>query len=74
MRRRSPACTHKEHVSDNERRLGAGGAGSRETLVGNGRDDPSDALDRRVDSKAAPCTRRPGAEPRDRTIRAARRV
>lgn len=33
----------------------ASGAGSRETLVGNGRDDPSDALDRRVEFKVVEC-------------------
>ncbi len=37
------------------RRLIASGAGSRETLVGNGRDDDSDALDRRVEFKASSC-------------------
>lgn len=38
-----------------DRRLVANGVGSRETLVGNGRDDLSDALDRRVEFKVVPC-------------------
>ena len=38
-----------------KRRLIANGVGSRETLVGNGRDDASDALDRRVEFKVIPC-------------------
>ena len=33
----------------------ANGAGSRETMVGNKRDDASDALDRRVEFKVIPC-------------------
>jgi outer membrane protein OmpA-like peptidoglycan-associated protein len=37
------------------KRLIANGMGSRETLVGNGRDDASDALDRRVEFKVIPC-------------------
>jgi outer membrane protein OmpA-like peptidoglycan-associated protein len=37
------------------KRLQASGAGSRETLVGNGQDDLSDALDRRVEFKVADC-------------------
>lgn len=37
------------------KRLQAAGAGSRETLVGNGQDDLSDALDRRVEFKVTPC-------------------
>jgi outer membrane protein OmpA-like peptidoglycan-associated protein len=36
-------------------RLIANGAGSRETMVGNKRDDASDALDRRVEFKVIPC-------------------
>jgi outer membrane protein OmpA-like peptidoglycan-associated protein len=36
-------------------RLIANGVGSRETLVGNGRDDGSDALDRRVEFKVVGC-------------------
>ncbi len=36
-------------------RMIASGAGSRETLVGNGRDDDSDALDRRVEFKVVGC-------------------
>lgn len=38
-----------------KKRLIANGVGSRETLVGNGRDDASDALDRRVEFKVIPC-------------------
>ncbi len=38
-----------------KKRLVAHGVGSRETLVGNGRDDASDALDRRVEFKVIPC-------------------
>lgn len=37
------------------KRLAAHGAGSRETLVGTGRDDASDALDRRVEFKVKGC-------------------
>ncbi len=37
------------------RRLIANGAGSRETMVGTGRDDASDALDRRVEFKVIGC-------------------
>lgn len=37
------------------KRLTARGVGSRETLVGNGRDDASDALDRRVEFKVMSC-------------------
>ncbi|MBI5259508.1 MAG: OmpA family protein [Burkholderiales bacterium] len=37
------------------KRLIANGLGSRETLVGNGRDDASDALDRRVEFKVIGC-------------------
>jgi outer membrane protein OmpA-like peptidoglycan-associated protein len=37
-------------------RLLSDGRGSREMLVGTGRDDPSDALDRRVEFKVVPCT------------------
>jgi outer membrane protein OmpA-like peptidoglycan-associated protein len=37
------------------KRLVAGGVGSRETLVGNGRDDASDALDRRVEFRVIGC-------------------
>jgi len=36
-------------------RMIASGVGSRETLVGNGRDDDSDALDRRVEFKVVGC-------------------
>lgn len=36
-------------------RLSSAGAGSRELLIGNGRDDLSDALDRRVEFKVKPC-------------------
>ena len=36
-------------------RLIAAGAGSRETLIGNGRDNESDALDRRVEFVVLPC-------------------
>jgi len=37
------------------KRLIATGAGSRESLIGNGRDDDSDALDRRVEFKVVGC-------------------
>jgi outer membrane protein OmpA-like peptidoglycan-associated protein len=37
------------------RRLIAHGMGSRDTLIGNGRDDATDALDRRVEFKVIPC-------------------
>jgi outer membrane protein OmpA-like peptidoglycan-associated protein len=37
------------------KRLSPMGVGSRETMVGNGRDDASDALDRRVEFKVATC-------------------
>lgn len=37
------------------KRLASSGVGSRETLVGNGRDDASDALDRRVEFKVVGC-------------------
>jgi outer membrane protein OmpA-like peptidoglycan-associated protein len=37
-------------------RLIATGKGSREMIVGTGRDDPSDALDRRVEFKVAKCS------------------
>lgn len=37
------------------KRITATGAGSRETVVGNGRDDASDALDRRVELKVVAC-------------------
>ncbi len=37
------------------KRITAIGAGSRETVVGNGRDDASDALDRRVELKIVDC-------------------
>ena len=33
----------------------ASGAGSRQTMIGNGRDDASDALDRRVEFKVIGC-------------------
>jgi hypothetical protein len=32
-----------------------GGVGSRESLIGNGKDDASDALDRRVEFKVIGC-------------------
>lgn len=38
-----------------ERRLIANGLGSKQTMVGNGRDDASDALDRRVEFKVIGC-------------------
>ena len=38
-----------------EKRLLANGAGSRETLIGNGKDNLTDALDRRVEFKVIPC-------------------
>ncbi len=39
-----------------KKRLESTGVGSRETLVGNGRDDISDALDRRVEVKVVDCS------------------
>ncbi len=38
-----------------QKRLVANGVGSRETMIGNGRDDASDALDRRVEFKVIGC-------------------
>ena len=38
-----------------DRRMIANGVGSRQTMVGNGRDDASDALDRRVEFKVIEC-------------------
>jgi outer membrane protein OmpA-like peptidoglycan-associated protein len=50
----------KDRLEDNEKslrgRLVASGKGSREMIVGTGRDDASDALDRRVEFKVAPCS------------------
>jgi outer membrane protein OmpA-like peptidoglycan-associated protein len=37
------------------KRMIANGVGSRESLVGNGKDDASDALDRRVEFKVIGC-------------------
>jgi outer membrane protein OmpA-like peptidoglycan-associated protein len=37
-------------------RISAGGYGSKEALVATGREDPSDALDRRIEFKSAPCS------------------
>ncbi len=49
----------KDRLEDNEKslrgRLVASGKGSREMIVGTGRDDASDALDRRVEFKVSPC-------------------
>jgi outer membrane protein OmpA-like peptidoglycan-associated protein len=49
----------KDRLEDEQRslrgRLIATGKGSREMVVGTGRDDASDALDRRVEFKVAPC-------------------
>jgi len=49
----------KDRLEDEQKslrgRLIATGKGSREMLVGTGKDDPSDALDRRVEFKVAPC-------------------
>src|SRR5215813_6379531 len=49
----------KDRLEDEQRslrgRLVATGKGSREMIVGTGKDDPSDALDRRVEFKIAPC-------------------
>jgi outer membrane protein OmpA-like peptidoglycan-associated protein len=54
----------KDRLEDNEKslrgRLIASGRGSREMIVGTGRDDASDALDRRVEFKVAPCGGAPG--------------
>ena len=54
----------KDRLEDNEKslrnRLIATGRGSREMIVGTGRDDASDALDRRVEFKVAPCSAAPG--------------
>lgn len=44
-----------QQAPDLARRLIAHGLGSRDTLIGNGRDDASDALDRRVEFKVIPC-------------------
>jgi outer membrane protein OmpA-like peptidoglycan-associated protein len=38
-----------------DKRMIANGLGSRQTMVGNGRDDASDALDRRVEFKVIGC-------------------
>ncbi len=49
----------KDRLEDEQRslrgRLIATGKGSREMIVGTGKDDASDALDRRVEFKVAPC-------------------
>ena len=49
----------KDRLEDNEHslrgRLLASGRGSREMIVGTGKDDASDALDRRVEFKVAKC-------------------
>jgi outer membrane protein OmpA-like peptidoglycan-associated protein len=49
----------KDRLEDEQRslrgRLIASGKGSREMIVGTGRDDASDALDRRVEFKTTPC-------------------
>src|SRR5215469_4352044 len=49
----------KDRLEDEQRslrgRLIATGKGSREMIVGTGKDDASDALDRRVEFKTAPC-------------------
>src|ERR1700739_1778762 len=49
----------KDRLEDNEKslrgRLVASGKGSREMIVGTGRDDASDVLDRRVEFKVSPC-------------------
>jgi outer membrane protein OmpA-like peptidoglycan-associated protein len=49
----------KDRLEDEQRslrgRLVATGKGSREMIVGTGKDDASDALDRRVEFKVAPC-------------------
>jgi outer membrane protein OmpA-like peptidoglycan-associated protein len=49
----------KDRLEDEQRslrgRLIATGKGSREMIVGTGKDDPSDALDRRVEFKTAQC-------------------
>jgi outer membrane protein OmpA-like peptidoglycan-associated protein len=54
----------KDRLEDNEKslrsRLIASGKGSREMIVGTGRDDASDALDRRVEFKVSPCGGAPG--------------
>ena len=42
-------------------RLVASGKGSREMIVGTGRDDASDSLDRRVELKVIPCGAAAGA-------------
>lgn len=44
-----------QQASSLGRRLIAHGMGSRDTLIGNGRDDATDALDRRVEFKVIPC-------------------
>jgi outer membrane protein OmpA-like peptidoglycan-associated protein len=51
----------KDRLEDEQRslrgRLIATGKGSREMIVGTGRDDASDALDRRVEFKVAQCSK-----------------
>ena len=53
----------KDRLEDEQRslrgRLIATGKGSREMIVGTGRDDASDALDRRVEFKVAQCSKSP---------------
>ncbi|MBL8429071.1 MAG: OmpA family protein [Dechloromonas sp.] len=44
-----------QNSSGLEKRMIANGVGSRQTMVGNGRDDASDALDRRVEFKVIGC-------------------
>ena len=50
----------KDRLEDEQRslrgRLIATGKGSREMIVGTGKDDASDALDRRVEFKTAQCS------------------
>jgi hypothetical protein len=41
--------------------LSSVGVGSREAIVGTGSDDRRDAIDRRVEFRAAPCTAAAGA-------------
>lgn len=54
----------KDRLEDNDKslrnRIIASGRGSREMIVGTGRDDASDALDRRVEFKVSPCGGAPG--------------
>jgi outer membrane protein OmpA-like peptidoglycan-associated protein len=49
----------EKEVPGLQKSLSANGVGSRELIVGNGRDDSSDALDRRVEFKVVTCPAQP---------------